>query len=263
MQQKILYNHRERPTFDRSFPERIRFNTMKLSIMQPYFLPYLGYWQLIASSDTFVIYDDVNFIKGGWINRNRYLYQGQPKYFNITMSGASPNKKINEVGLMKDPRYNPGKKLLSTFQMAYQKAPMYRQILPLLEEVLLYETDMLAPYLEHSIRSICQYLELPARILISSQIKEKDCSLTGKDKVINICQCLGADTYINASGGRELYHQTDFQNAGIQLYFIEMEPIEYPQFGDPFVPGLSIVDVLMFNEREQVQEMLKKYQLKP
>ena len=148
----------ERPVFGRSFPERILFNTMKLSIMQPYFLPYLGYWQLIASSDTFVIYDDVNFIKGGWINRNRYLYQGQPKYFNITMSGASPNKKINEVGLMKDPRYNPGKKLLSTFQMAYQKAPMYRQILPLLEEVLLYETDVLAPYLEHSIRSICQYL---------------------------------------------------------------------------------------------------------
>ena len=73
---------------------------MKLSIMQPYFLPYLGYWQLIASADTFVIYDDVNFIKGGWINRNRYLYQGQPKYFNVTMSGASPNKKINEVGLM-------------------------------------------------------------------------------------------------------------------------------------------------------------------
>ena len=114
--------------------------------MQPYFLPYLGYWQLIASSDTFVIYDDVNFIKGGWINRNRYLYQGQPKYFNITMSGASPNKKINEVGLMKDPRYNPGKKLLSTFMTAYQNAPMYPSILPLLEAFLPYDSDNLAPF---------------------------------------------------------------------------------------------------------------------
>ncbi len=236
---------------------------MKLSIMQPYFLPYLGYWQLIASADTFVIYDDVNFIKGGWINRNRYLYQGQPKYFNITMSGASPNKKINQVALMKDPRYNPGKKLLSTFQMAYQKAPMYHQILPLLEDILLYETDMLAPYLEHSIRAICQYLEIPAKILISSDLTEKDDTLAGKDKVINICHCLGADTYINAAGGRELYHQEDFQKEGLKLFFIEMDPVEYPQFGEPFVPGLSIVDVLMFNDKEKVQEMLRSYQLKP
>ncbi len=236
---------------------------MKLSIMQPYFLPYLGYWQLIASADSFVIYDDVNFIKGGWINRNRYLYHGQPKYFNITMSGASPNKKINEVGLMKDPRYQPAKKLLSTFRMAYQKAPMYPQVFPLLEEILLYETDMLAPYLEHSIRAVCRYLEIPTRILLSSRIREKNCALTGKDKVIDICRCLGAGTYINASGGRRLYHHDDFEAAGIRLWFIEMDPIEYPQFGDPFVPGLSIVDVLMFNEREQVQKMLGKYQLKP
>ena len=236
---------------------------MKLSIMQPYFLPYLGYWQLIASTDVFVIYDDVNFIKGGWINRNRYLYQGQPKYFNLIMSGASSNKKINEVGLMKDSRYNPGKKLLSTFQMAYQKAPMYHEILPLLEDILLYDTDILDPYLKHSIRLICQYLEIPARILIASQITEKNNQLAGKDKVINICRCLKADTYINASGGRELYHQEEFQKAGLNLYFIEMDPIEYPQFGDPFVPGLSIVDVLMFNEKENVKEMLNRYQLKP
>lgn len=236
---------------------------MKLSIMQPYFLPYLGYWQLIASADTFVIYDDVNFIKGGWINRNRYLYHGQPKYFNIIMSGASSNKKINEVGLMQDSRYSQGKKLLSTFQMAYQKAPMYHSVLPLLEEILLYETDMLSPYLEHSIRTVCRYLDIPARILLSSGLAEKDSSLAGKDKVINICHCLGADTYINAAGGRELYHQEDFRKEGLSLFFIEMDPVAYPQFDAPFVPGLSIVDVLMFNDREQVKKMLQQYQLKP
>lgn len=234
---------------------------MKLSIMQPYFLPYLGYWQLIASADTFVIYDDVNFIKGGWINRNRYLYRGEPKYFNITMSGASPNKKINEIGLMQDPRYHQGKKLLSTFQMAYQKAPMYRQVLPLLEDIILYEEDNLARYLEHSIRQMCRYLEIPSKILVSSQITEKDSSLAKEKKVINICRCLGADTYINAIGGRALYSQAEFKEAGLHLYFIQMKDIQYRQFDQPFVPGLSIVDVLMFNEREQVKRFLAEYTL--
>lgn len=234
---------------------------MKLSIMQPYFLPYLGYWQLIASADTFVIYDDVNFIKGGWINRNRYLYHGEPKYFNINMSGASPNKKINEIGLMQDPRYHQGKKLLSTFQMAYQKAPMYYKVLPLLEDIILCQEDNLARYLEHSIRRMCEYLEIPTKILVSSQITEKDSSLAKEKKVINICHCLGADTYINAIGGRELYSQEEFQEAGLQLYFIQMNEIRYQQFDQPFVPGLSIVDVLMFNEKEQVKQFLTEYTL--
>ncbi len=234
---------------------------MKLSIMQPYFLPYLGYWQLIACADTFVIYDDVNFIKGGWISRNRYLYQGSPKYFNLIMSGASPNKKINEVGLMRDSRYHQGKKLLGTFQMAYQKAPMYKEVLPLLEEIVLFEEDNLARYLEHSIRAMCRYLQIPARICVSSQIPEKDGRLVKEDKVLDICRCLGADTYINAIGGRELYRQEDFRRAGVDLFFIQMDPIEYTQFGDPFVPGLSIVDVLMFNDKETVKGYLQAYTL--
>lgn len=236
---------------------------MKLSIMQPYFLPYLGYWQLIACADTFVIYDDVNFIKGGWINRNRYLYQGEPKYFRIEMSGASPNKKINEVGLLKSPRYSPGQKLLSTFQMAYQKAPFYEESLPVLKSILLYPEDNLARYLEYSIRTLCEYLEITSKILVSSQIKEKDSSLTKEKKVINICQHLGADTYINASGGRQLYQAEDFHKAGLELLFIEMNPVSYPQFNHPFVPNLSIADVMMFNGKAKVQALLKEYQLVP
>ena len=110
---------------------------MKLGIMQPYFLPYLGYWQLMHCVDTFVIYDDVNFIKGGWINRNRYLYQNQPKIFNIIMQDASSFKKINEIGLMQSNNsYNPMKKMMSTFAMAYRKAPYYDETVSLLDQQL-------------------------------------------------------------------------------------------------------------------------------
>ncbi len=234
---------------------------MKLSIMQPYFFPYLGYWQLIASSDAFVIYDDVNFIKGGWINRNRYLYQGEAKYFNITMSGASPNKKINEISLMRSPRFHPGKKLLSTLQMAYQKAPMYHEILPVLETIILHPEDNLARYLEYSICALCDYLEIDTKILVSSQITQKDSRLAKEKKVIDICRCLGADTYINAIGGQALYSREEFEQAGICLYFIRMNPIEYPQFQSPFIPGLSIIDVLMFNDKQTVRQFLTEYTL--
>ncbi len=236
---------------------------MKLSIMQPYFLPYLGYWQLIHCADTFVIYDDVNFIKGGWINRNRYLYQGEPKYFHIEMSGASPNKKINEIELFKSPRYSPGEKLLSTLQMAYQKAPAYEEFLPVLKSVILHPEDNLARYLEYSIRTLCEYLEIPTKILVSSQIKGKDSSLAKEKKVINICQHLGAATYINASGGRQLYQAEEFKEAGLNLRFIQMNPISYEQFHHPFVPGLSIVDVMMFNPKPAVLKLLTQYTLEP
>lgn len=234
---------------------------MKLSVMQPYFLPYLGYWQLIASTDTFIIYDDVNFMKGGWINRNRYLYHGEAKYFNINMAGASSNKKINEVGLLKSDRYHPGKKLLSTLQMAYQKAPMYREVLPLLEEIILYEEENLARFLEHSIRTVCRHLEIPTRILVSSGIQGKDPTLSREQKLMELCRLTGSDTYINAIGGKELYTKEAFNAAGLKLFFIRMNPVTYPQFGQPFVPGLSIVDVLMFNPKEKVQEMLTEYTL--
>ncbi len=236
---------------------------MKLSIMQPYFFPYLGYWQLIHCADTFVIYDDVNFIKGGWINRNRYLYQGEPKYFHIEMSGASPNKKINEVGLLKSSRYSPGEKLLSTFQMAYQKAPAYKEVLPVLRSIILHQEDNLAQYLEYSIRSLCEYLEIPTKILVSSQIKGKDSRLAKEKKVINICRHLGADTYINAAGGRQLYQTEEFRQAGLDLLFIEMNPVSYRQFQHPFVPSLSIVDVMMFNPKPAIQELLTQYTLTP
>lgn len=236
---------------------------MKLSIMQPYFLPYLGYFQLIASSDTFVIYDDVNFIKGGFINRNQYLYQGEAKYFHIELSGASSNKKINEIELLTSAKYNPREKLLTTFQMAYRKAPMYDEVFPLLAEIILYPETNLAKYLEHSLRRLCSYLEIPANILVSSQIGEKDNRLAGEAKVINICRCLGADTYINAQGGRCLYHPAHFAREGLRLYFISMRPVVYPQFNAPFVPALSIADVLMFNGRDKTRQLLGECDLTP
>lgn len=234
---------------------------MKLGIMQPYFLPYLGYWQLINCVDKFVLYDDVNFIKGGWINRNQYLYQGQAKMFNITMQGASSFKKINDIELQPiTDTYNPYKKLLTTIKMAYQKAPMYNAVQPIIQDIVLHPELNLAKYIEYSIRTVCDYLKINTEIIVSSSLNKTE-GLMKEKRVIDLCKRLNADTYINAIDGKDLYKSVEFKQNEIDLKFIQMEPVTYKQFGNEFVPYLSILDILMFNDKSTIMKMLNMYML--
>lgn len=231
---------------------------MKVGIMQPYFFPYIGYWQLMNEVDVYVIYDDVNFIKGGWINRNRILTNGKPSYFNVQMKGASPFKKINEVEVSDDPIFK--RKLLSTLKMSYSKAPYFSQIYPIIENIINNEESNLAKYLEYSIRSIANYLDMNTKIIVSSNLKKNN-ELKGKEKVIHICKLLNATDYINAIGGQEMYDYESFEENCIQLSFLKTDDIFYKQYGNDFIPYLSIIDVLMFNSKEQVKEMLNRFEL--
>jgi len=231
---------------------------MKIGIMQPYFVPYIGYWQLMNAVDKYVIYDDVNFIKGGWINRNRILLNGTVKYFNIPMDGASSSKLINEIGVNNSDVLI--EKNLRTIEAAYKKAPYFSVVYPMLKEMLYCKKDNLASYIYESFKIIAEYLEIDTEFIISSAI-EKDCSLKGQDKVLDICKVLGATEYYNAIGGRELYSFDAFSEEGIELKFLNTDEIKYEQFGEPFNANLSIIDVMMFNSVKDIQKMLKQYTL--
>lgn len=231
---------------------------MRLGIMQPYFLPYIGYWQLLNAVDKYVIYDDVNYIKGGWINRNRILINKEIKYFTVKLNGASPNKLINEIEVSNDKIYK--KKMLKTIEESYKKAPFFNIVFPIIKEIMENEEDNLAKYLKYSIEKICNYLEIKMELLLSSEL-EKDNSLRGKDKVISICKKMGATEYYNAIGGQELYSFEEFKNNGIELKFLKTEEIIYKQFTNEFIPNLSILDVMMFNSKEKVKEFLENYTL--
>jgi len=231
---------------------------MKVGIMQPYFFPYIGYWQLINAVDKYVIYDDVNFIKGGWINRNRILMNGQAKMINLQMHNASPNKLINEVEVLGNPIYN--KKLLKTIESCYNKAPQYANAFPVIESIITQDKRDLAHYLECVIRQICKYLQIDTEIIVSSTINKNN-DLRGQDKVIEICKVLGADEYFNAIGGQDLYSNEDFVAQGIKLSFLRTGAIRYKQFNNEFVPNLSIIDVMMFNSIEEIKKMLGEYEL--
>ena len=226
--------------------------------MQPYFIPYIGYWQLMNAVDKYVVYDDVNFIKSGWINRNRILVNGEPKYFNIPMIGASSFKLINEVGVNCDSKLVD--KNLRAIEGAYKKAPYYGVIYPLIEKIVTYKCENIAEFVFHSFRVICDYLNIETELIVSSTL-EKDNELRAQEKVLAICEFLGADEYYNATGGQELYSFEDFKQRGIKLKFLKTDSIEYKQFDNEFQSNLSILDVMMFNSKEEVIELLNKYTL--
>ena len=231
---------------------------MKVGIMQPYFFPYIGYWQLLNAVEKYVIYDDVNFIKGGWINRNRILIGKEPKYFNVQMVGASPYKLINEINVNNDERIID--KNLRIIEAAYKKAPYYDSAYPIIQKILKSGKENLAEYITESIKEICNYLDITTELIISSDL-QKDNSLRGQEKVLTICNLLNATEYYNAVGGQELYSFSDFRQKGIELKFIKSNPIVYKQFEEEFQENLSILDVMMFNSKEQIKEYLEDYEL--
>lgn len=232
---------------------------MKVGIMQPYFFPYLGYWQLMNAVDTYVIFDDVAYIKRGWINRNRIKLNGEAQYFGIQVQNASQNSRINELKLFDDARNRL--KMRKTLEMAYSKAPYYGQTMALFENIMNCGQENLAQFLAYGIREIAAYLGMDTKFVLSSVI-EKDERLKAQDKILDICVRLGADTYINAIGGRELYSQECFEVRGIELRFLRMDDdIVYSQGRGDFIPGLSILDVMMYCDVSEIRQMLERYTL--
>lgn len=228
---------------------------MKLGIMQPYFFPYIGYFQLINAVDKYVIYDDVNYIKSGWINRNRILLNNRDFLLNLNLKESSSFKKINEIVIG-----NNGDKLLKTITQAYKKAPHYSQAYPLIEQIINYSGNNLAKFLANSIILVSEYLGIKTEFVVSSDL-QKNNELKGQDKVISICKTLNASEYYNAIGGQELYSKNTFEEKSIKLFFLKTNPIHYKQFDNEFIPNLSIIDVIMFNSPQQINKMLNEYEL--
>jgi len=215
--------------------------------MQPYFFPYIGYYQLIAAVDMFIVYDNIKYTKKGWINRNRMLQNGKDEMFSLPLKRGSDYLDVCERELALD--FNRDK-LLNQIKNAYRRAPYFAQTFPLVEQIVRYEEVNLFRYLHHSIVKTCEHLGITTEIRISSGIAINH-DLKNQDKVLALCAAVGASTYVNAIGGKELYSKETFREKGIELKLIRSKPFEYAQFGDAFVPWLSIIDVMMFNSREE------------
>ncbi|NLK94079.1 MAG: WbqC family protein [Clostridiales bacterium] len=222
---------------------------MKIAIMQPYFMPYLGYFQLIKEVDLFVLFDDVNYIKKGWINRNRIKINGEESMFTIPLVKASQNKRINEI-LISDAQ-NSKNQLYKKIHNAYRKSDKYDEVNEIIKKAVMYNEESLDKYIKNALEEVCKYLDIKTKFIISSEI-EKNNELKGQEKIIEICKLLKADEYINAIGGVQLYDYKKFNENDIKLKFIK---------ADENIPTLSIIDVLYNEKKETIKEYIDMYSL--
>lgn len=230
---------------------------MKLAIMQPYFMPYIGYFQLIHSVDEFIVYDNIQYTKKGWINRNRILSNNKDELITLTLKKSSDYENIVNKRLS-DNWNNDKIKMLNKIKSSYQKAPYFKEIFELINVCLELNEKNLFNFINHSICMVSKYLKIDTPIIISSTINI-DHSLKSQNKVIAMCKEKNASTYINAIGGIELYDKNFFNDNKIELKFIKSNPIVYKQFNSNFIPWLSIIDVMMFNSQERVSQYCKEY----
>lgn len=233
-----------------------KHSIMILAANQPYFIPYIGYWQLINHADVFVILDDYAFINRGWVNRNRLLNNGQPIYCGLPLNKMSQNKMIDETNLFS---LDFSKQLKTIFHL-YHKAPNFQDGYRLMDAIFSYQESNLAKFLAHSMELIADYLDITTKFVLSSSLSGNS-QFKREHRIYDQCARLGANTYINAIGGMELYDFEEFKKRGITLKFLKTKPVEYKQFYHPFVANLSILDVIMFNSREDVIKMLDSYEL--
>jgi hypothetical protein len=254
---------------------------MKLAIMQPYFFPYLGYFQGICAVDKYILYDNLAYIKEGWINRNRYLVMhGKPTYFNAQIKMRSSFTKINDIELVEHRAWR--QKMLNSIFFNYKPRPFFGEIYPLVELVVNADVALLTDLCALSIRTVCGYLEIPTEMTRDTSkylaLEERLASNEANFqllfplvclqnlerkviRVIEICHMEGADAFVNAIGGQSLYDKDEFNQNHIDLFFVHTRPYAYPQSTPVFYPHLSIIDVLMNCGKEGTQQLLQQYDL--
>lgn len=229
--------------------------------MQPYLFPYLGYFQIINCTDSFVIADNMQFINQGWINRNKILLQNKEHRITFPIKKDSAFLKINERYFLDDADQRDSKKILNMLNHAYRKAPNFDACYPLIERILKFENKNVAKFTTNSLKEVCAYLDIKTKFIIESELKMPP-DLNAQERIVQICKKLGADRCINAIGGVELYSAKTFRENGVTLKFIKTnESLRYKQFNDNFVPNLSIIDVMMFNSQEDIRNLLGAFEL--
>lgn len=235
---------------------------MKIGIMQPYFLPYLGYISLIKNTDKFILFDTVQFIRHGWIERNRILKQtGGWQYIQVPLEKKQMSTIIKEVKINNQQKWK--EKILAQLQHYKKIAPYYYKTLQILEKVFSKEYESITKLNKDLLEEICKYLGISTPIFIFSEMNLKIEEVNAPDEwALKICKALGGvEEYWNPLGGMNFFDRNKYEKENIKLYFQKINLHNYDQRKESFEEGLSIIDVLMFNSPEEINKMLDDYEL--
>ena len=250
--------------------------------MQPYFMPYLGYFQAIAAVDKYILYDQLTYIQSGWINKNRIRQRNMP-VSNIVVPLIDKSSNTLIANTLIDNSKPWQKKILKALQLGYGKSAYYSEIMPVMEDILTREYTTISELNAYSIKRICEYLEIQTEIDSNVEryldLEEQLCDIENSDysrfarlhtlpikkvaRVLEICKAEESNFFVNAIGGQELYDKAEFKQYGIDLFFIKMNNVQYSQncTDGSFEPGLSIIDVLMHNGKGGTKQLLNEYTL--
>jgi len=231
---------------------------MQVAVMQPYFFPYIGYFQLMSAADKFVIFDDVNYIVRGWINRNRILSNGDIIQFTLPVANQSQNKIICNHNLAENKNIWTNR-FLKTVTHAYSNAPFFKQVFPVIEEIITNKEANLSDYLRYSLYRLTDFLTIETQLIGTSRNYD-NAHLKGEDRIINICNQEQATSYINPAAGSQLYNPIHFQSHDIKLHFLKPNQLEYTQQTQSFTPWLSIIDIMMY-DLGRLSQHLRAYQI--
>lgn len=235
---------------------------MKLAIMQPYFFPYIGYFSLIMQSDDFIIFDTPQFMRKGWIERNRIgKLTGGSVYIKVPLNKAELSTAIKDMSI--DHSTDWRGKIISQLEIYKKRAPFYDEVISVVKDVLEYSGDSIVHLNKIALEKVCHYLGLEKNFTIFSEMNLViDPPQAPDEWALNICKSLGIKSYVNAAGGESFFETKKYEENSIQLCFVTQPIEEYKQFGAEFEPGLSIIDVMMFNSPERIIEMLSHGSLK-
>lgn len=234
---------------------------MTLGIMQPYFFPYVGYFSVIAASDMFILFDTAQYIRHGWVNRNRILKPSKDDWQYITIPLAKHHREtpISEIRVRND---GWEKKIIAQLQHYKKRAPFYKQVISLVEESLLveYPDDLLIHRLDQSLKLVCEYCLLDVQQCTFSELGIEIKEASEPDEwALNICSALEANHYVNPEGGMDFFDTQKYENSGISVDFLRNNLSPYHQPNSEFIAGLSIIDVLMFNNAEDTRKLIMDY----
>jgi hypothetical protein len=230
-----------------------------MALMQPYFFPYIGYYQLLAYSDIFYIYDDTHYSKGGWYTRNRVLHNVKTyEYINVSVERPRLNEMLNNVRLKK--KHDDLVSILGKLTIYKKRAPYYQRVVEIVRNVFADSSETLVSINVTSLTAVSEYVGIEYFIGYSSTLNyDRNCS--AEDKVIEINREIGSTEYINLPGGRDLYHKTRFESAGINLIFMDLPHFEYETHPFQYIPNLSMVDVLMWNSPEDIRKYINDHRV--
>jgi hypothetical protein len=235
---------------------------MKLAIMQPYFFPYLGYYALIKATEKWVVFDTAQYIRKGWVNRNRICSPAKEKIAYITVPVVKAPRETMLKDATIDVRQNWEERILGQLAYYRKKAPFYNRVIDVVKEVLFCKKNKISELNVFALKTTCEYLEIPFDYSIFSEDTMNINSVNAPDEwSLEISKNMKATSYYNPPGGVSFFDKSKFQVARIDLEFLSINLNAYECIENPFIPGLSIIDVMMFNNIKEINSMLNDYEL--